>query len=1083
MKSVLKKATAAILAFLIAAGASGIGSGFTVSAADAASVNSYITTLNGYLNSLYVKMRKCKNLGIPTDYEQVTYSVLERWAKKYLKEDIENGYYKYFDLYTRPELERMYQTANENLQAYISGTKEAFSVPRYVSSTMETDGFTVTAQTKTADGEETRRPVFFTGYGHFADAAADIPKFQSFGANTIQNEIGTNLVIVDNMAWNVTCVKGADAAAKLSTEEKHSGEYSLVLSNKTPKESGVYLDVSQQVKLKPNTAYTLSLWVKAKNASGVQISQNGGVSRFLINGGSYDWEKYSFNFTTNSTAQSGQIWILVEDITEALFIDDIELLASNTAENSVENGGFEDYKPSADGNYYIYANGISSAEEMLKNAEENNIAVSLLLSPHYFPDFLLEKYPEICGENGKFIPTSGKALEILSAYIEAVIPRIKEYKSLNNICLTNEPSFCPAEYGDFYKPQWEEFLKEKYGQNLENLNNTYGSSYASWADIEMQETYSGDALGYDNRLFARRIFANWHSYMANTVHKIAPEIPVHAKLMGYIGTHRLFNEKLSTNADFEMFNEFSDLAGCDYAIEYSGITAGVHKPLSELLWYDYMAGVSGKPVINSEDHMYIDGEENFSQNQRKWMQTNIWQGAVHHRALSQIWTWRKDYNPKSIYYGSMLFRPDCIETIGKTNLDLNRLSYEVSALVNEPEEVAVLYSSASRQYNSKHMNSVYNAYEASLFCGKKVRVVSEGQLDAIGNCKVLILADCSAAPSTAAEMVYEFMKNGGKVICTGADAFANNESNLPQTNGIAAKIKAEAFYAENDNNLAKTLEKYYNEIGLEKVVLTDAETDEHVSDTEWTYAEFNGGLLVNICSYDLGGDKEIEIKVNGSAVQGAKELRSGEELGEVILLKPYEPILVYVSGEETEEVENIRIEPCSDGKINVLWNLNDKNAVGANVYGYSESGGLIRLAATNEQSCLIGAEKLSGLAAIVIKTYNAAGVESSGRAATYSEDKLFSVACTAENKGSSVAFSVCAEAKSAAAGTVVVILKDNSGRVMALASGSAFCQNGGKTEFDGEFGGIYENAAYVEAFVVGNLSAENKISNIASVKL
>ncbi len=42
----------------------------------------------------------------------------------------------------------------------------------------------------TENGEKSKRPMFFTGYGHFGGAVADLPFFQSAGSNLIQVEIG-----------------------------------------------------------------------------------------------------------------------------------------------------------------------------------------------------------------------------------------------------------------------------------------------------------------------------------------------------------------------------------------------------------------------------------------------------------------------------------------------------------------------------------------------------------------------------------------------------------------------------------------------------------------------------------------------------------------------------------------------------------------------------------------------------------------------------------------------------------------------------------------------------------------------------
>lgn len=879
-------------------------------------VRKYIKKLEDNLRELKVLMKKCEKRDIPTDYEMLAYTIIQRWASEYLPDDIENNYYKITD-YEVSVLDNMYNKAKANLEAYLDGSKTAFSVPRYVTSKMSVDSYTVTADTVNSEGVKERRPVQFIGYGHFEDARADIPNFQNFGANTIQNEIGTNEIITAAPAWSIAYKSGVDAKVEICEEQSKNGKRSLKITNKTPLKSGVYSDTSQQVKLKPSTAYKLTLSVKAENANSAQISWNGGKSRFVLDNGTYDWKDYSFDFVTDEKTDSGQIWILSQDITDAIYIDDICLYEEDSDENLLKNSGFEEGTLSRSGDYWIYPEGADWVVDMLKEAEKSNIAVSLLISPHYFPGFLYSLYPDMrynttigAGNWSAYIPDHEKVKEVLKDYIDALIPRIKDFKSLNNICLTNEPGFRPQEYGDFYVPMWIEFLKNRYHNNLDEMSAAHGKQYTAWEDAKMDGVLHDGKLSdsvctYDTLLFARETYTEWHKFLADAVHEIAPDIPVHAKAQGYLGLHGGYPYIMTNSSNFENFTEFSDLAGCDYSIEWLGVSTGAHQVLGESLWYDYMAGIGEVPIINSEDHIHVDGEENFVPEQALWMQTNMWQGAIHHRAFSQIWVWRRSYNPANIYYGSPLFRPDCIQAIGKTNLDLNRLSYEVNALVTEPEDIAILYSSASRQYNEDYMRSVYNAYEACLFNGKKVRIVTEGQIEKINRCKVLILPNCRNVPESVLSAVRDFEANGGKVIVLGEDTFAKDEFNREHSSTLPSKIIAAAtviptvsdganIAEPNQKELAEIFEKYFRDNGLQRILVVDAETGERVRDTEWTSAEYNGKLIVNICNYTFDMPKTVKIIADGLTVQKSTELRSGTQSGETFVIKPCESALVEI---------------------------------------------------------------------------------------------------------------------------------------------------------------------------------------------
>ena len=101
---------------------------------------------------------------------------------------------------------------------------------------------------------------------------------------------------------------------------------------------------------------------------------------------------------------------------------------------------------------------------MLDNAEKNNITVSVLISPHYFFDNIVNEY-NISARGGFFNYNINApiARDIVEQYVRQLIPIIREYKSVSNICITNEPQFWSDSAADnFYLEPWREYLKEVY---------------------------------------------------------------------------------------------------------------------------------------------------------------------------------------------------------------------------------------------------------------------------------------------------------------------------------------------------------------------------------------------------------------------------------------------------------------------------------------------------------------------------------------------------------------------------------------------------------------------------------------------
>ena len=86
----------------------------------------------------------------------------------------------------------------------------------------------------------------------------------------------------------------------------------------------------------------------------------------------------------------------------------------------------------------------SSILNPLRQAEEHNVAVCVLLSPHYFPPWAFKKYPELSDGGFGFLKYDIDcpfAREVLERFLRAVVPKIAAYKSLHSFCLSNEPEY------------------------------------------------------------------------------------------------------------------------------------------------------------------------------------------------------------------------------------------------------------------------------------------------------------------------------------------------------------------------------------------------------------------------------------------------------------------------------------------------------------------------------------------------------------------------------------------------------------------------------------------------------------------
>ena len=75
----------------------------------------------------------------------------------------------------------------------------------------------------------------------------------------------------------------------------------------------------------------------------------------------------------------------------------------------------------------------------------------------------------------------------------------------------------------------------------------------------------------------------------------------------------------------------------------------------------------------------------------------------------------------------------------------------------------------------------------------------------------------------------------------------------------------------------------------------DADSGDKIDTTEWSYAEHNGKIVVNVVNYEWGKNKTVKIVYKGKEVENFKELRSNEDHTTTITLNAYEPVLIEFS--------------------------------------------------------------------------------------------------------------------------------------------------------------------------------------------
>lgn len=531
----------------------------------------------------------------------------------------------------------------------------------------------------------------------------------------------------------------------------------------------------------------------------------------------------------------------------------------------------------------IDLNAVRSVFETLDRAAEQNIMVNVLLSPHYFPAWAMQKWPHLGHGGGGFLGfcvDEPEAKFVIEKFLRAVVPILRSKRALHSFCLSNEPIFdrtagCPRT-----KEMWSAYLEKTY-ESVSTVNQRYGTDYTSFDEVPVpgNDAYQAPQF-FDYCRFNHERFAGWHKWMADIIHEMAPEVPVHAKVMAWTFFQR---HAISWGTDAEMFGELSQINGNDCAMWPEGGGGWATSWHSQNMAYDLQRSVARKPIFNSENHLTRDRSTDYVRPEH--FRTALWQGAVHGQGATTIWVWERTYDRGYDFYGNVMDRPGCSEAVGRTCLDLNRFAEEITALQNKPAPVAIVYSNASIARSPGHIDAMGKAYTALNFCGVKIDFISEKQLadGKAGEYRIIVLAEATHLPQAAFDGLKRVDASTNVVVIGRApqkDPYGTALAGVEMLRA-ASSLPDDADTAE---AVWPTFIALLSKLGaLPDVRLVDAHTGSPVWGVEWLPKKMGDRTIINMINLL---DKPVDVKVVGMGVdEKTPEVRDPNNLPQAIPFK------------------------------------------------------------------------------------------------------------------------------------------------------------------------------------------------------
>ncbi len=408
------------------------------------------------------------------------------------------------------------------------------------------------------------------------------------------------------------------------------------------------------------------------------------------------------------------------------------------------------------------------------NADKHGVMINLLLSPHYFPQWAMEMYPELkeCGRGFiQYCVSDPDARRVLRRFLQTLIPLVKDKPALQSYTLANEPNF--FERSERSLNGFRTWLRKKYG-DLSALNRAWNKKYKSFDQVKITvDLFSlNPGMRLDWTLYHDKICTEFFFWMKSVIRTMDKKTPVHIKFMDDM----FASEETLWGVDREALGKFTEISGNDSTIRYPGKNGYALSYWQNAAFYDFLKSIQPrKPIQNSENHFIADDAPWFYP--ENYVKAALWLEYLHGMAASTIWVWERGDGPT--LGNNILSRPNCTAAAAKTTLDVRRLAPYITAVANSIKDspVSIYYSKTARILQLDFLEKWNSAYELALYTGYPAHFVVDSDVAAGLDPKktpVLIVPEYIYTTDELYRKIIEYIGRGGRVAAIG-ECFRMNE--------------------------------------------------------------------------------------------------------------------------------------------------------------------------------------------------------------------------------------------------------------------------------------------------------------------
>ena len=527
---------------------------------------------------------------------------------------------------------------------------------------------------------------------------------------------------------------------------------------------------------------------------------------------------------------------------------------------------------------------------VLDNAARHHVAVNLLISPHYFPKWAVERNPALADCGHGFLHNCIDAPDARTVYekwLRGLMPLIAKHAALHSICLSNEPQYrcrCAHALAGFHR-----WLRARHG-DTKTMNARYGTTFARFEDVPIPEDTANYPLFFDACRFNQDRLRAFHEFERGIIHEHDPDLPVHAKVMSLA-----FEDpgRFRDGVNHEDFNRLGAIAGNDCVQTFAGRERHEYAQNWLVMAMNYtLQRCTGReaPIFNSEDHIITDGDVQYIPGSH--IRTAFWTQALYGQGAATTWVWSRGQSGDAAE--NILTRANCVHAMGRVGLDLCRLASEMHALQRVKAEAAILYSHSSLLPSQHHTDECKAVFEGATFTDAvwdfvTERLVAAGGLNAY---KLVVIPRAANAPDAVVAGFNAAIARGVTVMTVG-ECFTRDEYGRERAGGLKQAGRGRLVAYPNPMTpraYREILDGLLTKAGVARPVQLTGVHKEPVWGVDLRAVRRGEGLLVNLANFTRE-PRRVVLRSRASLTDGTN-LFTGEAVRLPLTLQPLDPVLL-----------------------------------------------------------------------------------------------------------------------------------------------------------------------------------------------